>query len=87
MRGSIQRARLTRSRPADLLAAALLLSVVSVAGCTGSSGATGRGGTAPAGAVSGCGRYERSDRRGWASHKVLRGCLCQPQLLADRFRI
>ena len=54
MRGCIQRARLTRSRPAHLLATALLLGVVSVAGCTGSPGVTGRGGAAPAGAVSGC---------------------------------
>lgn len=54
MRGSIQAGRLTRSRRARLLAAGLLLGVVSVAGCTGSSGATGRGAAAPAGAVSGC---------------------------------
>ena len=54
MRGSIQRARLTRSRPAHLPAAALLLSVVSVAACTASSGTTARGAAAPAGAVSGC---------------------------------
>ena len=54
VRGSIQPGRLTRSRRARLLAAGLLLGVVSVAGCTGSSGATGRGGAAPAGAVSGC---------------------------------
>ncbi|HEV3291912.1 MAG TPA: hypothetical protein VG123_23270 [Streptosporangiaceae bacterium] len=54
MRGSIQPGRLTRSRRARLLAAGLLLGVVSVAGCTGSSGATGRGAAAPAGAVSGC---------------------------------
>jgi subtilase family serine protease len=38
MRDSIQPARLTRSWRAHLLAAALLLSVVLVAGCTGSSG-------------------------------------------------
>ncbi|MGH3230834.1 MAG: hypothetical protein ACRDOA_20045 [Streptosporangiaceae bacterium] len=40
MRSSIHPARLTRSWRAHLLAAALLLSVVSVAGCTGSSGTT-----------------------------------------------
>ena len=54
MRGSIQPGRLTRSRRARLLAAGLLLGVVSVAGCTGSPGAAGRGAAAPAGAVSGC---------------------------------
>ena len=60
MRDSIHPARLTRSRRAHLLAVALLLSVVSVAGCTGSSGTTAGGaatasGTAtPAGVVSGC---------------------------------
>jgi hypothetical protein len=54
VRGGIQPGRLTRSRRARLLAAGLLLGVVSVAGCTGSSGATGRGAAAPAGAVSGC---------------------------------
>jgi hypothetical protein len=54
VRGSIQPGRLTRSRRARLLAAGLLLGVVSVAGCTGSPGATGRGGAAAAGAVSGC---------------------------------
>jgi subtilase family serine protease len=54
VRGSIQPGRLTRSRRASLLAAGLLLGVVSVAGCTGSSGATGRGAAVPAGAVSGC---------------------------------
>ena len=54
MRGGIQPGRLTRSRRARLLAAGLLLGVVSVAGCTGSPGATGRGAAAPAGAVSGC---------------------------------
>ena len=54
MRGSIQPGRLTRSRRARLLAAGLLLGVVSMAGCTGSPGAAGRGAAAPAGAVSGC---------------------------------
>ena len=43
MRGSIHPARLTRSWRVHLLAAALLLSVVSVAGCTGSSGTTAHG--------------------------------------------
>ena len=43
MRGSIHPARLTCSWRAHLLAAALLLSVVSVAGCTGSSGTTAHG--------------------------------------------
>ena len=43
MRDSIQPARLTRSRRAHLLAAALPLGVVLVAGCTGSSGQPGRG--------------------------------------------
>jgi len=60
MRDRIQPARLTRSRRAHLLAVALLLSVVSVAGCTGSSGttpratATTRDAATPAGLVSGC---------------------------------
>jgi len=59
MRDRIQPARLTRSRRAHLLAVALLLSVVSVAGCTGSSGTTPRGTTTrsaatPVGLVSGC---------------------------------
>jgi subtilase family serine protease len=60
MRDSIQPERLTRSWRAHLLAAALLLSVVSVAGCTGSSGPTAGGtatasGTAiPAGVDAGC---------------------------------
>ena len=63
MHDSIHPARLTRSRRARLLAAALLLSVVSVAGCTGSSGTTARGAATPASgpgappapaAVSGC---------------------------------
>jgi subtilase family serine protease len=60
MRDSIQPARLTRPWRAHLLAAALLLSVVSVAACTGSSGttargtATARGAATPAGVVSGC---------------------------------
>jgi subtilase family serine protease len=40
MRASIQPGRLTRSWPARPLAVALLLSVVSVAGCTGSSSTT-----------------------------------------------
>jgi subtilase family serine protease len=51
MRDSIHPARLTRSWRAHLLAAALLLSVVSVAGCTGSSGTTARGAATPAGAA------------------------------------
>jgi subtilase family serine protease len=60
MRDSIQPVRLTRSRRAHLLAVALLLSMVSVAGCTGSSGttaggaATTRGAATPADLVSGC---------------------------------
>jgi subtilase family serine protease len=61
MRDSIHPARLTRSRRAYLLAVALLLSVVLVAGCTGSSGTTARpaattarGAATPAGAFSGC---------------------------------
>ena len=60
MRDSIHPARLTRSWRAHLLAAALLLSVVSVAGCTGSSGttahgtATARGTATPDGVVSDC---------------------------------
>ena len=49
MRDSIRSARLTRSWRAHLLAA-LLLSVLAVAGCTGSSGTTARG-TAPAGST------------------------------------
>jgi subtilase family serine protease len=54
VRDSIHPVRLTRSRRAHLLAVALLLSVVSVAGCTGSSGTTARGAATPADAVSGC---------------------------------
>ena len=60
MRGSIHPARLTRSWRAHLLAAALLLSVFSVAGCTGSSGtsahgaATASGAASPAGVVLDC---------------------------------
>jgi subtilase family serine protease len=60
MRDSIHPARLTRSWRAHLLAVALLLSVVSVAGCTGSSGttahgtATARGTATPADMVSDC---------------------------------
>jgi subtilase family serine protease len=58
MRDSIHPARLTRSWRAHLLAVALLLSGVSVAGCTGSSGspaaATTRGAATPVGVVSGC---------------------------------
>ena len=60
MRHSIYPARLTRSWRAHLLAAALLLSVVSVPGCTASSGTTARGTAAaggratPAGVVSDC---------------------------------
>jgi subtilase family serine protease len=60
MRDSIHPARLTRSWRAHLLAVALLLSGVSVAGCTGSSGspapaaATARGAATPVGVISGC---------------------------------
>jgi subtilase family serine protease len=57
MHGSIQPAGLARSRRAHLLAVALLLSVVLVAGCEGSSAgpaATAPAGSAPSGAVSGC---------------------------------
>jgi subtilase family serine protease len=54
MRDSIRAARLTRPRRTHLLAAALLLGVVWVAGCTGSSGTTARGAATPAGAVSAC---------------------------------
>jgi len=62
MHDSIQPGRLTRSRRAHLLAVAVLLSVVSVAGCTESSGTTAggaaaaaaRGAATPAGVVSGC---------------------------------
>jgi subtilase family serine protease len=58
MRDSIHPAGLTRSWRADLLAVALLLSVVSVAGCTGSSSssaaATASGTATPAGTVSDC---------------------------------
>jgi subtilase family serine protease len=54
MRHSIHPARLTRSWRAHLLAAALLLSVVSAAGCTASSGTTARGTATPAGVVSDC---------------------------------
>jgi subtilase family serine protease len=50
MRGSIYPARLTRSWRAHLLAAALL-SVVSAAGCTGSSGTTAHGAAAASGAA------------------------------------
>jgi hypothetical protein len=50
MRGSIHPARLTRSWRAHLLAAALLLSVVSAAGCTGSSGTTAHGAATASGA-------------------------------------
>ena len=65
MRGSIHPERLTRSWRAHLLAAALLLSVVSVAGCTGSSGTTARGAATPAvaavaGAASSCLSYQAS---------------------------
>ncbi len=48
MRGGIQPARLTSSRRARLLAVALLLSGVSVAGCTGGSSATAHGAATPA---------------------------------------
>ena len=51
MRGSIHPARLTCSWRAHLLAAALLLSVVSVAGCTGSSGTTAHGAATASGAA------------------------------------
>jgi len=51
MRGSIHPERPTRSWRAQLLAAALLLSVVSVAGCTGGSGTTAHGAATPAGAA------------------------------------
>jgi hypothetical protein len=51
MRGSIHPGRLTRSWRAHLLAAALLLSVVSVAGCTGSSGTTAHGAATASGAA------------------------------------
>jgi len=56
MRASIQPERLTRSWRAHLLAAALLLGVVSVAGCTGSSSspAAASGEAARAGVVSDC---------------------------------
>ena len=57
MRGSIHPARLTCSWRAHLLAAALLLSVVSVAGCTGSSGTTAHGAATEAGYLSGQHRY------------------------------
>jgi subtilase family serine protease len=53
MRDTIHPARLTRSWRAHLLAAALLLGVLSVAGCTGSSGTTARG-TAAANVVTDC---------------------------------
>jgi subtilase family serine protease len=53
MPDSIHPAWLTRSWPAHLLAAALLLSVVSVAGCTGSSGTTAHGAATASGAVVG----------------------------------
>ena len=51
MRGSIHPARLTRSWRTHLLATALLLSVVSAAGCTGNSGTTAHGAATPAGAA------------------------------------
>ena len=57
MHGSIQPARLTRSRRAHLPAAALLLSGVLVAGCTGSSGhpaTTAATRSAPSSANSSC---------------------------------
>jgi len=54
MPGGIGPARLTRSWRASLLAAALLLSVVSAAGCTGSSATTARGPAIPADVVSDC---------------------------------
>jgi len=57
MRDSIHPARLTRSWRAHLLAVALLLSVVLVAGCTGSSGTTARPAAVtptPAGGAAGC---------------------------------
>ncbi|HWG65149.1 MAG TPA: S8 family serine peptidase [Streptosporangiaceae bacterium] len=57
MHGSIQPARLTRSRPAQLPAAALLLSGVLVAGCTGGSGSPAKhvpSSSAPFSSVSGC---------------------------------
>jgi subtilase family serine protease len=54
MHDSIRPVRLTRSRRAHLLAAGLLLSVVSVAGCTESSGTTAHGVATPASSVSGC---------------------------------
>ena len=55
MRDSMHRAGLTRSWRAHLLAAALLLGVISVAGCTGSSAAAKASGDATlAGVVSDC---------------------------------
>ncbi len=57
MHDSIHSARLTRSRRAHLPAAALLLSGVLVAGCTGSSGhpaTTAATRSAPSSAVSSC---------------------------------
>ncbi|MGH3125946.1 MAG: hypothetical protein ACRDND_33630, partial [Streptosporangiaceae bacterium] len=54
MPGGIGPALLTRSWRASLLAAALLLSVVSAAGCTGSSATTARGPATLAGVVSDC---------------------------------
>jgi len=57
MRDRIHSARLTRSRRAPLLAGGLLLSVVLVAGCTGTSGSpatTAPSGSALSGVVSGC---------------------------------
>jgi hypothetical protein len=59
MHASIPPVPLTRSRRAGALAAALLLGVVLVAGCTGSSGSpaaapTRAAGTPPSRAVSGC---------------------------------
>jgi subtilase family serine protease len=54
VRHSIRPAWLARSWRARLLAVALLPSVVSVAGCTGSPGATARGTATPSGVVSDC---------------------------------
>jgi subtilase family serine protease len=66
MSGGIHPARLTRSWRAHLLAAALLLSVVSVAGCTGSSGTTARGAATPASSPASAGP---------AAARVASGCL------------
>ena len=60
MRDGIQPARLTRSRRAHLLAGALLLSGVLVAGCTGSSGSPGPGERGPRGHL----RVRRGNRPG-----------------------